>query len=303
MTAVQLHHDEIAIDPEGVRRLVDRQFPQWRHLELRQACSPGTDNRIFRLGDDLCLRLPRRPAAAEKIEKEVRWLPHFAQLPLQTPRPVAKGNPTRHFPFAWSVLEWIDGETVDLMDAVDLGRDAAAVAGFIGALRMVETDTAPRAGAHNNWRGAPLAARDGQMREAIPGLAESYSTDGLTKAWERTLALPQYSGSGSWLHGDILSGNLLARDGAVAAVIDFGLAGVGDPACDLIIAWAEFDAETRAAFHHAVDVDADEWRRARGCALCWAVIALSYYQGRNPFLERRACHAIDAILSELGAED
>lgn len=301
----KMHVEELEVDPLLVRRLLAGQFPQWAGLPLRSVPSAGTDNAIFRLGDDLAVRLPRIHWAAGQVEKEWRWLPRLApHLPLAVPAPLALGAPAEGYPWHWSVCRWIAGENATLDRLSDPREAAADLAGFIAALRGIDAADGPAAGEHNFRRGVPLAARDVEVRaalaalRALPGLID---TDAATAAWDEALETPAWGGPPVWLHGDLQPGNLLARDGRLRAVIDFGGLGVGDPACDLLPAWNLLPADARQVFRDALAVDDGAWARGRGWALLVGLLALPYYKETNPPLAAMARKTIDAVLTDHAA--
>ena len=263
------------IDAELVRRLIDEQFPQWSGLAITPVKVDGWDNRTYRLGDELTVRLPTAAGYAAAVEKEDRWLPRLApRLPVPIPAPVAMGRPGAGYPFHWSVRRWLDGETATRDTVGDHCRFAHDIAEFIRALQSVDATGGPAAGAHSFHRGADPAYYHDETIEALDKLQDEVDTERAATVWNNALS-NKWTGEPVWFHGDIAHGNLLVRDQKLAAVIDFGTAGVGDPACDLVIAWTFFDGDGREAFRTAVDQDRGMWARARGWALWKALIVLA----------------------------
>ncbi|MDF1798670.1 MAG: aminoglycoside phosphotransferase family protein [Planctomycetota bacterium] len=298
-----LHHDELHVDLSLVRRLLAEQCPDLADLELVEVASAGTSNWLFRLGPDLVVRLPRRPSSAAQVAKEHAWLPRLAPgLPLPVPTPRIQGQPCAAFPYPWSVLAWIEGRTPEQPELADSCRIARQLAGFVQALLAQDTVGGPSPGAHNSGRGEPLVRRDQAVRACTQQLAATdaaaFDTSRVLATWERSLAAPQHPGPPRWLHGDLLPSNLLLADDDLAAVIDFGLLGVGDPACDLIPAWALFDAEARAAFRQALQPDEATWTRGRGWAVSFAVIALPYYRPTSHPLADVAALTLKRVLTD-----
>lgn len=295
----RMHDQELDIDASLVHGLLLDQFPHWASLPLRRLDSAGTDNAIFRLGDALSVRLPRIHWSVEQVAKEVVWLPILApHLPLEVPVPLAKGLPGRGYPWAWSVCRWLDGENATLDHLTDPSQAALDLARFISALRALDAAAGPAPGAHNSGRGVPLAQRDRQTREALSRLDGLIDTARALAEWEAALLAPAWNGPPVWIHGDVQSGNLLARQGRLTGVIDFGCLGVGDPACDLQIAWTLFSGDSRQQFRRALAVDDASWARGRGWALSVALIALPYYLHTNPALVAISHRAIAEILAE-----
>jgi len=257
----------IEITEETVRRLVAAQFPQWADLPIHPLASQGWDNQSFRLGTTRTARLPSAEPYALAVGKERRWLPVLApQLPLAIPVPLAEGAPDRSYPFRWSVYRWLDGEPASRENITDLTEFAAALADFLVALQRVDPTGGPAPGLHNWYRGGTLATYDGLARQALVTLENHCHTDLAREIWET--ALPsRWEGPPVWFHGDVARGNLLVNDGALSAVIDFGTCGVGDPACDLAIAWTLLTDESRRVFRDRLRPDDDAWDRGRGWAL------------------------------------
>jgi aminoglycoside phosphotransferase (APT) family kinase protein len=259
--------------------------------------SGGTDNAIFRLGDQLAIRMPRIDWASGQAEKEQRWLPLLEpSLPLPIPTPVGLGMPGFDYPWRWSVSRWLGGVDAVCAAAVDVMDGATQMARFIAALRTVDASNGPRGGG----RGGPLAVRDAETRSAMARLDGSFDIRAMTAAWDAALAVPVWTGPPVWLHGDLHPGNLLVRNGRVSGVIDFGCMGLGDPACDVMVAWTFLTHEVRRVFRRALDVDDATWARGRGWALSTAVIALPYYLGKNPVIVRLARRTIAEALRDDG---
>jgi aminoglycoside phosphotransferase (APT) family kinase protein len=294
-----MHPDEVPTDGFLVRRLLTTQFPHWAELPITPVHSAGTDHVLYRLGDDKVVRLPRIAAAAGQVDKEQQWLPRLAAfLPLAIPVPLAQGEPDTGFPWRWSVYPWLAGETATREHIADLGQFARDLAHFMRALQHIDPTGGPPPGAHNAFRGVPLAERDSATRTAIAALHGVIDREAATAAWDTALQAPAWSDAPVWIHGDLQAGNLLTVTGHLHAVIDFGCLGVGDPACDLMVAWNLLDAASRSTFRAALPVDDATWARGRGWALSFGLIALPYYQYSNPVLASIARYAIDAVLAE-----
>lgn len=294
-----MHADEVHTDAALVRRLIGAQFPQWAALPVVPVRSAGTDNAIYRLGEDMAVRLPRIHWAVEQVAKEQHWLPRLApQLPLPIPLPLAQGQPAFGYPWRWSVYGWLPGEHITVADLTNPDQLAADLARFIAALQRIDPAGGPPPGPHNGWRGAPLVSRDTPTRAAIASLGGELDTHAVTAAWETALRTPAWEQPPVWIHGDLSGGNLLTAQGQLSAVIDFGCLGVGDPACDLIVAWSLLPASARAVLRQALGVDDPTWARGRGWALSVALIALPYYRTSNPILVASARHTIAQILAD-----
>jgi len=295
----KMHADEVDIDSSLVARLLAGQFPQWADLPLSPIQSAGTDNAIYRLGDEMAVRLPRVAWATEQVDTEHRWLPRLApHLPLAIPVPLALGQPGESYPWSWSVCRWLAGESAQSRRIAGEGQAACDLADFIAALQRIDVAGWPSPGPPDSPRGVPLSTRDAPTRSAIAELSDRLDTDAMTAAWEAALQVPAWHGPPVWTHGDLLPGNLLVHEGRISAVIDFGCLGVGDPACDLIVAWTLLSAQTRDLFRAALSVDDATWARGRGWALSIGLIALPYYQHTNPVFAATARRMIAQVLAD-----
>jgi aminoglycoside phosphotransferase (APT) family kinase protein len=285
-----MHADEVEIDGDLVRRLLADQLPHWVSLPLERVASAGTDNALFRLGDDLVVRLPRISWAVDDVDKECRWLPFLAsRLPVQIPSPVAQGEPGAGYPHRWWIYRWLQGSNPSPdRQPKQLAEELARV---VNTLHSVDATGGPPAS-----RGVPLAAREAYTRASIDSLAGVIDEHAATAAWERALQAPAWDGPPVWVHGDLSPGNLLVADGHLSAVIDFGCLGVGDPACDLIVAWNLLPAPARDVYRDALGVDEATWQRGRGWALSIALGQLSYYAETNPPLADSARHVLRELL-------
>lgn len=263
-----------AIDESLARRLIDSQFPQWSHLPVTAVEFDGWDNRSFRLGSELTLRLPSGNWYARQVDKEQRWLPVLApRLPLPIPSPVARGEPDAEFPYPWSVYRWLDGEPASTARVGDITSFATTLARFLNALGRIDASDGPAPGQHNFFRGGPLSTYEEETVQAIDTLGDEIPAEDVKRVWADAMATA-WERDPVWFHGDVAAGNLLVRDGRLAAVLDFGSSGVGDPACDMVIAWTFLSGPSRDRFRAELAVDAGTWSRGRGWALWKALITL-----------------------------
>lgn len=298
MPEVRMHADEVPTDVDLVRRLLAAQFPQWTDLPLAPVPSAGTDNAIFRLGDELAVRLPRIHWATGQVPKERELLPQIApHLPLQLPEQLAVGEPDAGYPYQWAVYRWLPGEHATSARLADPHQAALDLARFILALQQIDPSGGPSALEHK-LRGAPLALRDAATRAAIEEMGDLIDAGLALQVWEAALRAPAWEREPVWFHGDLLPGNLLVLDGRLSAVIDWSGAGVGDPACDLMCAWALFSGESRETFRAALGVDEATWVRGRGMALSQATIFVPYYLHTNPVGVASARHMIAEVLAD-----
>ena len=299
MTPTRLHDDQLDIDVDLVRRLVDTQFPQWADARLTPVGeSSGTVNALYRLGTEMVVRLPLAIWGAEAIYREQEWNPRLAPLlPVEIPRLLGRGRPALGYPCPWSVFGWIEGShpRPDHLSHADLL--AIDLSTLIRAFHEIDLPNPPDA-----YRG-PVSEVDVDVRDSITEVADEFDPDELTKAWELSLHIPGWAGPPLWVHSDLLASNVLMRDDRLAAVIDLGAAGVGDPACDLMVAWNVLPAHARPSFREAVGLDDATWLRGRGWALAQAVIALPYYRETNPGMTRAARHALSQVLADVRDRD
>ena len=292
-----MHPDEVLADEDLVRRLVAGQFPDWQHLPITPVPYSGTDNAIFRLGDEMVIRLPRIHWATEQVHRDHAWLPVIApRLPLRVPTPLRIGAPALGYPWHWAVHEWLDGDNAINAPVRDLEEAALDLAALVAALRRV--DPTARTPALSGSRGGPLADRDADVRSAIASLEGEIDAGRVTAAWQESLAAPIWQGDPVCLHADISPGNLLVKDGRLTALIDFGMLTAGDPATDLMVAWNYLTAETRPTFREALSVDYATWSRGRGWALSVALIALPYYLNTNPQIVATSRRTIHEVLQD-----
>jgi aminoglycoside phosphotransferase (APT) family kinase protein len=263
------------ITADLVQAMVQVEFPQWKHLVVRPVAVSGWDNRSFRMGEDMLVRVPSAARYVAQVEKEQRWLPYLAsRLSLQIPRPLALGRPCLNYPWPWSVYEWIEGDAVSQSNNLDQSRLANDLAEFLRALQKIDVSEAPIPGPHNFYRGGNLRVYDEESRSAIAALTGRIDTNAASAVWNEALST-QWRDAPVWVHGDMSDGNLLVRNGRLAAVIDFGSMAVGDPACDFYPAWTFLSQEARNIFRSALNPDPATWNRGRGWALWKGLITLA----------------------------
>ncbi len=293
----------VNIDASLVEKLIATQFPQWARLPISPVKIDGWDNRTFHLGEDLSVRLPSAECYRDQVAKEQLWLPKLAPcLPLPIPQPMAMGLPGEGYPWNWSVYRWLPGESANIGSVDNMTELATDLARFLTALNRADPADGPPPGPHNFYRGGSLQVYDGETREAIAALHGSLDNAAVTAVWEAALAA-HWTGSPVWLHGDMSVGNLLVRDGRLSAVIDFGCSAVGDPACDLCIAWTLFSGESREVFRAGYSVDDGTWARGRGWTLWKALITIVEHQDTDPSKARLAREVLKEVLADCGDGD
>ena len=299
-----LHEDEVRVGDELVRRLVDEQLPHLAGLPLRRLPPVGTDNQLFRLGDELALRFPRIGWAAESPAREATWLPRLApHLPLEVPAPVALGAPDHGYPWAWTVVPWLEGhaprrERVGAdCDGVPWVGLAADLGAFLVALRSVDASGGPRK--PPGQRGSDLSTADAWVREWTERAGDRVDRGAVLAAWEESLAAPVWDGPPVWVHCDVHPGNVLVRDGRLSAVIDWGGLGTGDPAIELNAAWTFLPPGAVATYRDALGLEGAAWLRGRGWALQPAISGLTYYEHTAPEMSASSLRTIERIVGDL----
>jgi aminoglycoside phosphotransferase (APT) family kinase protein len=278
--------DASRIDEALVRGMIAAQFPEWAHLPVRPVPHGGNDHRMYRLGDDLSVRLPAAPGYIPQVAKEQQWLPRLAPaVPLPIPVVRGAGRATAEFPAPWSVYGWLAGEPAAVAGVIDRERFAAELAGFLVALRAADATRGPEPGLHSAYRGGPVSHWDDEM-SAIVHRISGRERDRARGIWRDALAAP-FDGPPVWVHGDVSVNNLLVREDRLAAVVDFGCAAVGDPACDTVMVWTFFEGSAREIFRREYAVDDATWARGRGWAVWKALIMInSAVPGQAAFARR-----------------
>ena len=259
---------DVVVTEDLVRRLLGAQHPDLAERDLVHA-DGGWDNEMYRLGEDLAVRVPRRSVAAELAANEHRWLPELAGLlRLKVPAPLRPGVPDQGYPYPWAVVPWLPGAPAWRSPVGARTAWAGDLADALADLHVPAHAEAPL----NPFRSCSLADRDGVVRQRLLVPVEGVPDAGhLAAVWDDALAAPAWDGPACWLHGDPHPANLIVEDGELVALADFGDLTAGDPATDVATAWLAFDAAGRDAFRRRLEqrgaVDPAMWRRARGWAL------------------------------------
>lgn len=296
-----MHAGEVRIDSHLVADLIASQFPQWSGLAIESIPSAGTVNAIYRLGAEMAVRLPRVEEYAwkpGKLEEHHSWLVRLSgALSTAVPSPVAIGEPGSGYPFTWAVHRWLAGENPRPGRDADSEAFAEDLASFITSLRTVATDAAPP----SPWPAGWLYGEDEGMRTLIAELGAVIDTDAALQVWDEARRAPPWDGRPVWAHGDLIPGNMLLRNGRLAAIIDFEGAGVGDPALDLMPAWAVLSGRGRRAFRAALQPDDASWARGRAAALTKAH-GIAYYRSTNPEFSAMATRTVQEVVAEFKGE-
>lgn len=291
-------HQSVQINEALVRALVAAQFPEWANLPVRAVPQSGWDNRTFLLGDNMVARLPSTQSYEAQVHREQRWLPYLhSRLPFEIPKPLALGQPGGGFPCSWSVYSWIAGDTAASSPPSNNAQFAEDLALFLNTLRQIPSGGGPEPGQDNFHRGGALQVYDEQFRKAIAVLGGQINGTAALALWDTAVA-SSWGDPPVWVHGDVAPGNLLVRRGRLAGVIDFGQVCVGDPACDLAIAWTFFRAPHRHAFRARLALDSVTWQRARAWALWKAAIVTAGLVETNSVEGWASRQTIDEVLRD-----
>jgi aminoglycoside phosphotransferase (APT) family kinase protein len=292
-----MHTDEIHVSSDLARTLVAIHCPQWKHLPIEPVLETGTDHTVFRLGDDKALRFPRRPSAVLQVLKEQQFLPSISRsLKITTPMPIKAMRACDLFAYPWSVCRWVEGRTLHRNAEFAEIEFVQELGLFLADLKSTKVGEVPPPGAHNFGRGVPLESRDAQTRAAFAAIADEFDKAALLLAWEKGLAARTYCGQPKLIHGDLAPTNILIKEGKLSGIIDWGGLAVGDPACDLMIAWNFLEDPWRGIFRFAAGADEDDWQRGLGWALSVAAIQLPYYRDTSPSIAAAARATLTAIL-------
>lgn len=286
------------IDKSLVSRLITKQFPKFKDYPISPILPGGWDNRVFRLGKDMLIRMPSAERYVTQVEKEQQWLPKLAPLlPLPIPEPLEMGEPGEEYPWRWSIYRWLEGKTAASGRIIDFNDFATDLAQFLIALQKIDTMGGPIPKPHNFAHISGLATYDIQTKRAIYALKDKIDSNVATKLWEEGLDTT-WQHPPVWVHGDVSAGNLLVDKGKLSAVIDFGGLGVGDPACDLVIAWKFFGERSRKTFREILPLDEGTWYRGRAWALWKSLIIAAGFIESNAIETAQTWHTINEVLTE-----
>lgn len=296
-----MHDNEIALTEKDVRLLLQQQFPQFADLALSYIQESGTENALYRLGDEYIVRLPRFVSdidAFEKnektLEKELEYLPYLAKhLSFSISRPLFKGMPSKDYPFSWTIAKWNEGHNPGFEEKDEYSEFAKDMAEFVNQFHAIPVETGP-----HSRRGVKLINLDEETQDALSQLNEDIDVPEARLLWEALRDIPYWEKELVWIHGDLLPGNILINRYRLSAIIDFSDLGLGDPACDLIPAWCLFNKTSRQIFKdNLLNVDDNTWLRGKGWALSIALILLPYYKTRSPMMATLARQMLKNIFS------
>ncbi len=281
-------------------KLILKQFPEYAHLPITSVESQGHDNRSFRLGDEMLIRMPTDEQYALKVAKEQELLPKLKNhLSFEIPAPIKMGTPSVDYPYPFSIYKWLEGKSINLInkDGIDLETLAQTLAKFLKELQAIKDVDGPKPGQHNWWRGDHVSVYDKGAKEQIAKLTGIIDTEKAIDLWERACNT-RWSKPPVWIHGDYAIGNMLMRNGKLSAIIDFGGMGMGDPACDLVIAWGFLEGKSREIFINEMNLDKDIWARAKAWALWKATFVLCELEDKNSADAIKQLQIINEVISD-----
>ncbi|WP_150466311.1 aminoglycoside phosphotransferase family protein [Francisella sp. SYW-9] len=264
-------------------KIIKKQFPEYSHLDIKSVEKQGHDNRTYRIGNDMLIRIPTAESYALKVPKEQELLPMLAKhLSVAIPAPIKMGKPSDDYPYPFSIYKWLDGSSANhvTLGGQSLENLAFELANFLKELQAITNVEGPNPGQHNWWRGDHISVYDPGAREQIAKLADIIDGNSALELWERACAT-KWNKAPIWIHGDYAVGNILIKDNKLSGVIDFGGTAMGDPACDLVIAWTYLSSRARDIFVAEMRLDNDTWLRARAWVLWKATFELCNIVDKN----------------------
>jgi len=285
---------------ELAKKLIANQFPEYANLDIVSVEKQGHDNRTYRLGPDLLIRMPVAGSYALKVPKEHKLLPKLSsQLSINIPEPIKIGAPSKDYPYPFSIYKWLEGQSANhlTIDDTILESIALQLANFLKELELIDEVDGPTPGQHNWWRGDHISIYDKGAREQIAHLADVIDRNEALDLWIKACATKWHKPS-VWIHGDFSSGNILIKDNKLSGVIDFGGMGIGDPACDLVIAWTFLKDKSRSIFKESIDLDDATWLRAKAWALWKATFELCQINDKNSNEARLQKNIISSVLND-----
>ncbi|OJV16125.1 MAG: acetyltransferase [Alphaproteobacteria bacterium 33-17] len=283
------------------KKLIQEQFPEYANLTITEVEKQGHDNRTYRLGDDMLIRMPTAEEYALKVSIEQELLPKLAPfLSVSIPAPIKMGRPSNDYPYAFSIYKWLPGKSLNFMNLSTEEKEVLAfdLAKFLKELQAIKGVPELAPGQHNWWRGDHVSVYDKNAREQISKLVGIIDDEKAMKLWERACNT-KWNHNPFWVHGDFAIGNILMQNGKLSAVIDFGSTATGDPACDLVIAWTYFEGKARDIFVNTINMDDNTWIRTRAWALWKATFVLCNIVNKDSVEALEKKKIIEEVLKDL----
>jgi aminoglycoside phosphotransferase (APT) family kinase protein len=296
-----MNEKSIILTPDLARKLIAHQFPKYSILQITDVEKQGHDNRTYRLGRHMLIRIPTAEKYALSVLKERELLPQLAKyLSINIPTPIKMGKPSADYPYPFSIYKWLPGKSINLLKLTNHDQEQLAfdLAKFLKELQAINDIEGPEPGQHNWWRGDHVSVYDKETREQIAELAEIIDASKALALWDQACAT-KWNKQPVWIHGDFADGNILIKNNKLSAVIDFSGTAVGDPACDLVIAWAYLSGKAREIFVNEINMDSDTVLRARAWALWKATFELCKIADKNSMEARSQKQIIDEVTNEL----
>lgn len=292
-------NDSCKININIAQRLIYEQFPEYKNLIIKEVEEQGHDNRTYRLGNDLLIRLPTDSHYALKVPKEQELLPQLGKyLSINIPTPVKMGKPSKSFPYPFSIYKWLDGKSINLLNlnTQELCVLAYDLAQFLKELQKINLVSGPKPGQHNWWRGDHISIYSKNAESQIKMLSDFIDTSKALNLLKEACAT-KWEKDPVWIHGDFAIGNMLAQNNKLAGIIDFGGMAIGDPACDLVIAWTYLSDDARILFINEMDMDDQTWLRSKAWALWKATFELCQITSKTDVKALKQVNIINTILS------
>lgn len=292
--------NEINITTDLAAKLIAEQFPEFAHLNIQSVTQQGHDNRTYRLGNDMLIRLPTEESYALKVPKEQELLPKLAPfLSISIPAPIKMGVPSHNYPYPFSIYKWLEGTSINLLklDTDILEHLAFDLAKFLKELQSIYNIEGPSPGQHNWWRGSHVSVYDEGAREQISQLSGIIHAQHAVDLWEKACKT-RWENPPVWIHGDFAVGNMLIDNNQLSAIIDFGGMAKGDPACDFVIAWTFLSGKSREIFIREMAFDEDTWLRARAWTLWKATYELCQLSNKNSDAAIKQIKIIEEVLNK-----
>lgn len=290
------NHPRIEINIGLVRKLIDKQFPEFEDMELRPVTKAGWCNGAYRLGDEYLVKFPRAKRYEQGHFAEADWLPYLSRnLNIKIPEYVSMGRPDLDYEWHWSVFKWIEGESAEKLSENAKVQFATDIAKFLKNLWSIKVTDGPRSFDQSFHRGGPLYVYDEESRVALEKVKDLIDYEAVKHLWEKAVN-SKLENDPVWVHGDLFPANMLIQNNRLHAVLDFENMCIGDPACDLALTWTFFEGDGRKVFVNELSLDENTWIRGRGWALWKALISLASIKDKQSKAARERINQINDLI-------